>query len=553
MSEKRDSDRPTKETVAVRAAPTRSIRPRRFSLSTFEELHPVCEIRGYYVVGRISKSATGETYLAYKDTPVGRQWYSLKLLSDLVERQPELLAKVDQEISRSEAISYPSLVSVVETIAAASQRLVVLPWIRGAPLSAVLAQTQDTRGLRWDLAVSVFRQVSNALSQVCEDGAQGVRVHGAIIPQNIVIDSDGGVYVLNLGLDVLRAGAQDLTIVYPFRAPEIRRSGKSSAAADVFGVGVCLLELIEPGAAAQILDRPDAVAELVDKACSRHSFPQSLAALIKRAVAIDPAHRFVSVASLATALEGVPLVLTKPDLQRELVAELRAHQNVGFDLPPAMETASLRIAALAEKARLGDLPADTDVVSPGTSRADPTERSIVAEHINTAPETRAEEDAAAMAPLDSVVAASRKPRWVLALAGLLVAASAVGVWAMTGDADETSEQPLPVPEAPASTALGHSATPKRATPASAKAPGERPAVAAKDEPPAKMEVDAFDAAAAIAEGEADLDDAFEDPPDAALEHDDLAETPSEIRVRPQRRRVEPKRRPQKKILSDPGF
>ncbi len=378
-------------------------------------------------MGRISKSATGETYLAYRGERRDERWYSLKLLSAIVERQPELLAKVDQEISRSESLQHPSIVSVEDTVAAASQRLVVFPWIRGVALSAPIWHTSEgDSALRWDLAVHVFSQVCQALRGVVHEDHAGVRVHGAIIPQNVVVDAAGDAYVLNLGLDVLRAGAQDLTMVYPFRAPEVRASGKMTAAADVFGVGVCMLEMIAVGSARKLLENPLQTSEVVDMACTRTQCPTTLSALIARAVAVDPARRFVSLASLADALQRVPLVLETPDLKRDLVASLRDERDIGFDRPPAMETAELRIADLAEKARIAELSTDTGLSSPPES-SDATERKVATDALS---------EGVVSMPQPELPRPAR-PGWLaFVVAAILVGLASIGVWFMAGSSDE---------------------------------------------------------------------------------------------------------------------
>lgn len=538
MSDWRDSDSPTQESVVFSGRPP-AVRPTpRFSTESFAELRVVCEVDGFYVVGRIAKSATGETYLAFRQVETEQQWFALKILSVLVEHQPELLAKVDQEISRSEALMHERIVSVTANLSVGGLRAVALPWVRGASLSAVVRAARERGVLRWQLAHFVVRQACSTLQHALDAKDAAVGVHGAVIPQNIVVDREGRVHILNLGLDVLRAGAQDLSAVYPFRAPEVRKSTQSSPAADVFGLGATLLELIAPGTAEKLLEAPAEVAAIVGQACHPAGCPASFTNVIVRAVSQEPSHRFVSLASFGAALDRVPLDAEDQVLRGELVDTLRDMGAVGFDQPPVLETEGLRIVELCEGSRVGDETAPQELAA---------EQELAVEQ-----ELAAEAFRPGEVFEERVRVARRRATLAAIVAAVLVA---IVAWLALSKISPTKVEPDARSRAPQSL----SAQSPSAQASSAQA-SSRPLAAASMQPVAAQSTKVVGAGSdEIAKNaDAGTDAAPEDVADASLDaHVDAhaAESPAANveRATPLSRPAPRRRKRPTRLLSDPGF
>lgn len=150
--------------------------------------------------------------------------------------------------------------------------------------------------------------------QACEAVAHAHRhlvVHRDIKPGNVLVDGEGRVVLLDFGISrVLEEGesAQTSSGSYAFTpryaAPEQRGGGIVSTATDVYGLGALLHTLL--------LRRPVDLAEGEDAPrLPGHGLAPDLAAILRRALARDPAQRYPGAealaADIAAFLEGRPV------------------------------------------------------------------------------------------------------------------------------------------------------------------------------------------------------------------------------------------------------
>ena len=167
----------------------------------------------------------------------------------------------------------------------------------------------------------LIRWTSQAARGVAAAHALGI-VHRDIKPDNLFLTRDGGIKVLDFGIaraidETDRATVATVAGTVPgspaYMAPEVCEGRVPSAAADVYALGVCMLELglgyhplCPPGSdklSSTQLMFAHVRGGLPSLNETRADAPERLVAIIDQAVATRPEERFDSAASLAAALE----------------------------------------------------------------------------------------------------------------------------------------------------------------------------------------------------------------------------------------------------------
>src|SRR6476659_3353515 len=143
--------------------------------------------------------------------------------------------------------------------------------------------------------------------------ARGI-VHRDVKSSNILIARDGQVKVADFGIARAIAEAQ-LTLpgttmgsVHYF-SPEQARGESATASSDIYSLGIVLYEMLTgvrpwEGDSAAAVGLARLSGPVPDPTLVRASVPSELAAITRRAMALDPAARFSSAGAMADALDA---------------------------------------------------------------------------------------------------------------------------------------------------------------------------------------------------------------------------------------------------------
>lgn len=190
----------------------------------------------YEVREHLGGGGAGDVWLAV-DTSLER-FVAVKVMRNLTDKDYQ---RFDAEIRAQAPLSHPSIVRVFDTGTHDEAPFLVLAFVDGDPLSNLL----DDGPLPVDKVTVWGEQIADALAHA---HAHGV-VHRDVKPSNVLIDESGRAHLTDFGI-AHRPGGERLTATDGFIgsaayvAPEQVDGSEVTAAADVYGLGLVLLEAL---------------------------------------------------------------------------------------------------------------------------------------------------------------------------------------------------------------------------------------------------------------------------------------------------------------------
>jgi len=273
------------------------------SLSTLMPHAP--DLCGRAVDGRyelralIGEGSFGRVYQGY-DRRLARP-VAVKVIKPWWAEDPEWVRRFEREAQLMARVSAPGIVQIFDVGHAGEGLYYVAELIDGESLEERLR-----RGRLAPLdACEIAEQLCGAVAHA---HAQRV-VHGDIKPANVLISASGTVKVGDFGVARLAEGSSvgpAATVVGTprYMAPEQARGRGTTAAADVYSVGVVLYEMLDgrpPFTGGSAVDL--ALRHLQDPPPPlRAGTPRELAAVTERALAKDPRERYADAGEMASAL-----------------------------------------------------------------------------------------------------------------------------------------------------------------------------------------------------------------------------------------------------------
>jgi len=257
---------------------------------------------GRYEVGAvIGRGGMGEVR-AGVDRRLGRA-VAIKLLRADMAHQPAVRQRFEDEARLAARLAHPNVVAVFDTGEEAGVPYLVMERLSGH----TLADEIEAGPLDCDAVRSAGLQILDALRAAHAAGL----VHRDVKPGNVLVCTPGwwkvGDFGIAKSLDVSDPTLTVAGVVLgtpAYLAPERLRGGPATIASDLYATGVVLYEAL---AGRRPLDedvplvaRPTATP--IDLTDLRPDVPSSLATVVMRAIAPDPAQRYSSAAEMAKAL-----------------------------------------------------------------------------------------------------------------------------------------------------------------------------------------------------------------------------------------------------------
>jgi serine/threonine protein kinase len=222
-------------------------------------------------------------------------------------------------------LSHANLIQVLDFVVEATPTgptyCLVMEWVDGIDLRSMLRVEHEVgRKLSWALVATVGLRVLRGLAAAHErrlpDNTVSPVIHRDVAPQNILLALNGDVKLADFGMARARDRIAEHTApgfvkgTLSYMAPEVLTGKPATPVSDLFSVACTLWEalagerLFDAKADAQVIDlvRRCEIPPLAER---RPDLPAALAAALHRALAADPAARFVSARQMAHELGEV--------------------------------------------------------------------------------------------------------------------------------------------------------------------------------------------------------------------------------------------------------
>jgi serine/threonine-protein kinase len=259
----------------------------------------------YRLIELLGQGGMATIYRA-RDSQLERD-VAVKLLRPEYGRDPDFLARFRQEARAAGSLNHPNIVSVFDFGQDVEGPFIVMELIDGEDVAALVRRTG---GLAPQQAARLVSEVAHALEVAHRHGI----VHRDIKPGNIMVARDGRVKVTDFGIARAVAEAQmtlpgtTIGSVHYF-SPEQARGEATTAASDVYSLGIVLYELLT-GRRPFEGDSPASVAvarltgPVPPPSAVRGGIPPALEQILARATALDPGARYPSGGPFGEALDA---------------------------------------------------------------------------------------------------------------------------------------------------------------------------------------------------------------------------------------------------------
>lgn len=284
----------------------------------------------------------------------------IKRMMGALEDDPDHVEMFLAEARLAAGLTHPHIVQIFELGESEGSFFIVMEFVDGETLSTLTREARKHGyGLSDAIACRLIAWAAEGLhhahTRVDEHGQLQCIVHRDVSPQNLLVTMDGSIKVVDFGIAKVASQATSsgkLKGKLAYMAPEQARAEPVDARSDVFALGVCLFELLARGRLFPAMEE----LELLKKLVAIETFPRvserrpdvapELDAIVAKAMAARPEHRFQSARELQLALEDWLV----SGSSRTSAADVSEFMRTLF---------AERIAArkqLIEQARRGELP-----------------------------------------------------------------------------------------------------------------------------------------------------------------------------------------------------
>jgi serine/threonine-protein kinase len=273
----------------------------------------------YRVYSELASGGMATVHLGCMLGPAGfSKLVAIKCLHEEFALESEFVAMFLDEARLTSSIHHPNVVASLDVVAEQGQLLVVMEYVHGETLAALLRTSRQTAE-RAPLPV-VIRVLCDALEGLHAAHVASLAgrclniVHRDVSPQNIMVGADGNTRVLDFGIAqaAMRSRATASGTVkgkIAYMSPEQLQNQAVDARTDIFAAGVVLWEALTGKRLFFAPDPRETVNLLLNAPIAAPSslvpsLPSALDGVVLKALARDREQRFESAHAFAEALRA---------------------------------------------------------------------------------------------------------------------------------------------------------------------------------------------------------------------------------------------------------
>jgi serine/threonine-protein kinase len=234
---------------------------------------------------------------------------AIKRLQEQCARDPEFRAMFLDEGRIASRIHHPNVVPTIDVVYMDGELLLVMEYVHGESLAKLLKMSDEPMPLDVAVAIGVgmLHGLHAAHTATGEKGEPLDIVHRDVSPQNVLVGADGVPRVMDFG--VAKAAGQlhttregQLKGKMRYMAPEQLRSGKTSAASDVWSASVVIWEMLAGVALFEGVSDSEVYGRVLYDPIARAREP-TLEEILARGLERFPEKRWASARDMALAME----------------------------------------------------------------------------------------------------------------------------------------------------------------------------------------------------------------------------------------------------------
>ncbi|MGY8733029.1 MAG: serine/threonine protein kinase [Pirellulales bacterium] len=298
------------------------------------------QLGNYRLIKIIGRGGMGIVYEAEHKTMKHR--VAIKMISSKVTANSSMLRRFFREVEVAAKLSHPNIVTAIDANQTGKKHYMVMELVQGEDLGVIV---QRETVLTVPEVIGYMTQAAVGLSYAHNQGI----IHRDIKPHNMLLNDDGVIKILDLGLVSLQRpqGSDDDSITQhnqiigtvdymsPEQADDVHHVDQR---ADIYSLGCSIFRLLvghPPFPKSSVIQkllahRDDPIPSLHD---SRDDIPELLDQIFRRMLAKDPNNRYQSMDEVVGALETCRLatVSVEPNIQTG-ESIIQSIQNIDLDL-----------------------------------------------------------------------------------------------------------------------------------------------------------------------------------------------------------------------------
>jgi len=287
--------------------------------SIVRNLPAICAFSRYELLGRLAVGGMAEIYLAREPETVegaGHRTLVIKRVLPHVADDPAFVEMFFNEARLAMRLRHPAIVHIYEFGEEHGSYFLAMEWVDGVPLGKIIRRARKQDGIPAALAVKIAATTAEALDYAHrargDDGESLGIVHRDVSPQNIMVSYEGAVKLLDFGI----AKADDETLTkdgqvkgkFAYMSPQQCLGEPIDGRADVFALGVCLHEALTGRPLYHRKTQYETMRAVIEDSVPsireyRPDLPESLDALVRKALAKNADERYQTAGELQIALE----------------------------------------------------------------------------------------------------------------------------------------------------------------------------------------------------------------------------------------------------------